>query len=209
MTTLWSGCRPHCARVRGTLTEYGGLTCIFQLRPYLGFTFFIVDPETIRIEVYHANNENENIRRQQLEDRGGVLMSIKAIHTLKGKLGMSDAEYRALLMREAGVSSSRDLTPEGDKAVMAALRNIESRQQQSPSRKPAEAKIWALWYAIKPYFPEAERTTQYLLGIVSRVIGYKIKDAKYLPRLNGQEKYKVIEALKARLQQEKFLAEHR
>ena len=52
-------------------------------------------------------------------------MSIKAIHTLKGKLGMSDADYRDLLMREAGVSSSRDLTPEGDKAVMAALRSME------------------------------------------------------------------------------------
>ena len=29
-------------------------------------------------------------------------MSIKAIHTLKGKLHLSDAEYRALLMRSAG-----------------------------------------------------------------------------------------------------------
>ena len=131
-------------------------------------------------------------------------MSIKAIHTLKGKLGMSDADYRDLLMREAGVSSSRDLTPEGDKAVMAALRSMERGPQPTGVKSPAEAKIWALWYAIKPYLPEAERTVQYLLGIVSRVIGYRIPSAGYLPRLDPQEKYKVIEALKARLKQEEW-----
>ena len=131
-------------------------------------------------------------------------MSIKAIHTLKGKLGMSDADYRDLLMREAGVSSSRDLTPEGDKAVMAALRSMERGPQPTGVKSPAEAKIWALWYAIKPYLPEAERTVQYLLGIVSRVIGYRIPAVGYLSRLDGQEKYKVIEALKARLKQEEW-----
>ena len=131
-------------------------------------------------------------------------MSIKAIHTLKGKLGLSDADYRALLMREAGVSSSKDLTPDGDKAVMAALRAIEQGQHQTGVKSPAEAKIWALWYAIKPYLPEAERTVQYLLGVIGRVIGYKIRSVGYLSRLDGQEKYKVIEALKARLKQEEF-----
>ena len=28
MNALWSGCRLHCARVRGELTEYNGLPCI-------------------------------------------------------------------------------------------------------------------------------------------------------------------------------------
>ena len=68
MTALWSGCRPHCARVRGELTEYAGLTCIMQRHPVLGETYFAVDPETIRIEVYHADKRNENIRGQQLEE---------------------------------------------------------------------------------------------------------------------------------------------
>ena len=131
-------------------------------------------------------------------------MSIKAIHTIKGKLGLSDADYRALLMREAGVSSSRDLTPDGDKAVMSALRAMERGPQQAGARSRAEAKIWALWYAIKPYLPEAERTIPYLLGIIGRVIGYKIRSAGYLPSLDPQEKYKVIEALKARLKQEEW-----
>ena len=131
-------------------------------------------------------------------------MSIKAIHTIKGKLGMSDADYRALLMREAGVSSSRDLTPEGDKAVMAALRTLESGPRHIGATTRAEAKIWALWYAIKPYLPEAERTVPYLLGIIGRVIGYKIRSAGYLPHLDPKEKFKVIEALKARLKQEEW-----
>lgn len=131
-------------------------------------------------------------------------MSIKAIHTLKGKLGMSDADYRALLMREAGVSSSRDLTPEGDKAVMAALRAMERGPQQTGAKSRAEAKIWALWYAIKPYLPEAERTVPYLLGIIARVIGYRIPSAGHLSRLSGQEKNQIIEALKARLKQEEW-----
>lgn len=131
-------------------------------------------------------------------------MSIKAIHTLKGKLHLSDADYRALLQQTAGVSSSRDLTAEGDKAVMAALRSMERGPQQTGAKSPAEAKIWALWYAIKPYLPEAERTIPYLLGIIARVIGYKIRSVGYLPRLSGQEKYKVIEALKARLKQEEW-----
>ena len=46
-------------------------------------------------------------------------MSIKAIHTIKSKLHMSDADYRALLMRQAGVSSSKDLSPEVDQVEEA------------------------------------------------------------------------------------------
>ena len=68
MTTLWSGHRPVCATVRGELTEYNGLPCIMQHHPVTGETYFAVDPETIRIEVYHADKRNENIRRQQLEE---------------------------------------------------------------------------------------------------------------------------------------------
>lgn len=54
MTALWSGCRPHCERVRGELIEYAGLTCIFLQHPNLGKTYFAVDPDSVRIEVYHA-----------------------------------------------------------------------------------------------------------------------------------------------------------
>lgn len=68
MTALWSGHRIRCARIRGELTEYAGLPFIMQRHPVLGETYFAVDPETIRFEVYHADNENENLCRQQLEE---------------------------------------------------------------------------------------------------------------------------------------------
>lgn len=135
-------------------------------------------------------------------------MSIKAIHTLKNKLGMTDDHYRQLLQSAAGVSSSKNLTPEADKAVMEALRDLETRQQQSPVRKPAEAKIWALWYAVKTYLPAEQQNVAYLLGIIGKVIGYPIRSAGYFPHLDSKECYKIIEALKARLKQETWQAAH-
>ena len=68
MIALWSGHRIRCARIRGELTEYNGVPCILQHHPILGETYFAVDPDTIRIEVYHADKRNENIRGQQLEE---------------------------------------------------------------------------------------------------------------------------------------------
>ena len=130
-------------------------------------------------------------------------MSIKAIHTLKGKLGLSDADYRALLMRQAGVSSSKDLSPEGDRAVMAALRDLESASGTTAAKTRADAKIWALWYALKPYLPEPERSIAYLLGIVSRAAGVRIGSTARLPHLSPREKYNIIEALKSRLNHER------
>ena len=131
-------------------------------------------------------------------------MSIKAIHTIKGKLGLSDTEYRALLFRCGGVMSAKDLSPEGDKAVMAALRTMERGTTATREKSRAEAKIWALWYDIKPYLPETERTVPYLLGIVSRVIGRKVQSTGNFLRFTARENYKIIEALKARLRQEEW-----
>lgn len=130
-------------------------------------------------------------------------MSIKAIHTLKSKLHMSDADYRALLMRAAGVSSSRDLSPEGDRSVMAALRDLESASGSTAAKTRADAKIWALWYALKPYLPEPEQSIGYLLGIVSRAAGVRIGSTARFPHLSPREKYNIIEALKSRLDHER------
>ena len=62
MTALWSGHRVNCARVRGELTEYAGLFCIIQRHPVLGETFFAVDPETIRIEVWSSDRSDPSDR---------------------------------------------------------------------------------------------------------------------------------------------------
>lgn len=132
-------------------------------------------------------------------------MSIKAIHTLKGMLHLSDPEYRALLMRVAGVGSSRLLTKEQDRAVMGELEAMRTTRRNSAStreKSPSEAKIWALWYALKPYLPGEERNVAYLMGIAGRVIGKPALQPSELPLLDGRESYKIIEALKQRVEQE-------
>lgn len=55
MNSLWSGHRIRCARIRGELTEYAGLTCILQHHQVLGETYFAVDPETVRFEVWSSD----------------------------------------------------------------------------------------------------------------------------------------------------------
>ncbi len=132
-------------------------------------------------------------------------MSIKAIHTIKSRLGLSEGDYRALLMRVAGVRSSKQLTGAQDRAVMDALEAMRTDRHPRPSTRAksrAEAKIWALWYAIKPYLPPDERTAAYLMGIVARASGRSGLEPSALALLSGREAYKAIEALKQRLDQE-------
>ena len=49
---------------------------------------------------------------------------IKLIHTLKGRAGVSDPEYRTILRDVAGVTSSKDLDPVCCKIVVTILRGI-------------------------------------------------------------------------------------
>ena len=50
----YSGCRRNCARISGRRVVFAGLTCIAFIHPVLGFTFFVVDEDSIKLEVYHA-----------------------------------------------------------------------------------------------------------------------------------------------------------
>ena len=138
---------------------------------------------------------------------------IKIIHTLKGKAGMSEGDYRALLQRCGRVNSSRDLDDESARMVCAVLRgmvNGESRERDHAGEKrtPGEKMIWQLWYQLQPYLPECDRCTVYFLGIIDKVTG-----REYIPNLVSGRKvqlrylgprwtYKVIEALKQRLKYE-------
>lgn len=135
-------------------------------------------------------------------------MSIKAIHTLKSKLGMSDPDYRTLLQRVADVQSSKQLTEAQDRDVMAELNKIASNQPEAP-KTAEERKIWALWLGsddepgLSRYLPEEKRTAAYLAGIVGRHgkiywTGNKVR----FNRLSASEAYKAIEGLKDRIRQE-------
>ncbi len=76
------------------------------------------------------------------------------LHVAKAKLHMEDADYRALLQRAAGVTSSTDLDEQGFEAVMAEMerlgfRSTKGRSQAGRREGMATAsqvgKIRALW----------------------------------------------------------------
>ncbi|MEG0920660.1 MAG: regulatory protein GemA [Comamonas sp.] len=86
-----------------------------------------------------------------------------AIHALKSKLGMSDDDYRALLLTLTGVSSSKDMTDKQQRQVRDRLQSLGERMgvvQATTKRRPLthdqfalvkketrpkERKVWALW----------------------------------------------------------------
>lgn len=57
------------------------------------------------------------------------------IHTAKRELGMAEEDYRALLLRAGGVSSSKDLTLEGFDVVMSEFSRLGFTTTKS-KRKP-------------------------------------------------------------------------
>lgn len=78
------------------------------------------------------------------------------IHVAKHQLHMADEDYRALLARAAGVTSSAELDAQGFEAVMAeferlGFRSVKSRMQTTHREgmaTPAQTgKILALWKA--------------------------------------------------------------
>lgn len=63
---------------------------------------------------------------------------LKLVQIAKRALRMTDEDYRALLLRVAGVNSSSDLTLEGFNAVMAEFNRLGFVSTKSP-RKPKGA----------------------------------------------------------------------
>lgn len=63
---------------------------------------------------------------------------IRLIQTARNQLGMEDFEYRALLLRTAGVTSSKAITISRFDAVMADFRRL-GFVDAPPKRKPRDA----------------------------------------------------------------------
>lgn len=127
-------------------------------------------------------------------------MQISAIKIEQKKRGISDEDYRALLARETGKTSSTQLTDEERKRVYVAMTRPMQRPAATTSKTPAEAKIWALWYQLKPFLCEEERNFNYLMGFVRRVTGNNT--VAKLCYLSSKEEYLTIEALKQRIDYE-------
>ena len=127
-------------------------------------------------------------------------MSVKAIKIMQKKLGLPDADYRALLMSEAGVTSSTQLDPDGDKKVMNALNRLINERNHARHSRPkskAESKIWAIWYQeLCPYLEPRCRNVRYLAGIIEHRIGRNIlSDGQLLTSLLDRgELHQAIEA---------------
>lgn len=82
---------------------------------------------------------------------------IAAIHTLKGKLGLSDDDYRALLVNLTGKHSSKALGVQEQARVRDHMQALGERlgvlkptrqrsfAQTRAAASPRERKVWALW----------------------------------------------------------------
>lgn len=91
---------------------------------------------------------------------------IKAIHVLKGKLSLSDDDYRALLIELTGHSSSKAMTQPQRRTVREHLQRLAARMgieqpatrqrplpdaqfaQAKAAASPRERKVWALWHQL-------------------------------------------------------------
>ena len=122
-------------------------------------------------------------------------MTIAAVKIAQKEARMGDAEYRSLLKRLTGKTSSTQLDDAELAIVYGALKNAG----KPLIHKPTTGKIWALWYnELAPYLPERERNGAYLLGIVNRVTGANLVSVAGFDLLDAKEAHVAIETLKAK-----------
>ena len=133
-----------------------------------------------------------------------------AIHVLKSKLGLTDDDYRALLMTLTGEISSKDMTDNQQRQVRDHMQSLGERMgvvqatsQRRPltreqfakvkqETRPKERKVWALWNQLhrdgKINNPSAAALNAWVLRQV---------DVSALRFANDPQLDTLIEALKA------------
>ncbi|MGS5088249.1 phage protein GemA/Gp16 family protein [Hydrogenophaga sp. A37] len=88
---------------------------------------------------------------------------IAAIHVLKAKLALADADYRALLNALTAKNSTSDMTPAQRQQVRDHMQRLAERsgvaqasgntgkawQAKRAAASPQERKVWAIWNALK------------------------------------------------------------
>ena len=137
-------------------------------------------------------------------------MSIKLIHTLKSKIGMSDSDYRQLLRDRFGAGSSKDLAEPELRMLACILRGLSESPDPSDKRpgnlEHSSRKIWRLFYRLQEHI--GRRDARYLAGFIGKACGEECRKEIQsgarldLDLLEPQNAQKVIEALKFRLAQE-------
>lgn len=133
------------------------------------------------------------------------MTSVAAIKIAQKKAFLTDHEYRELLQCVAGVDSATKLDETARRRVLATILKRGNRKSPFPEKTPSEKKIWALWYELKPYLPEVERSHNYLLGICMRANGgHDVCQITRLDQLTAKQIHRAIEALKRRLAEERW-----
>lgn len=134
------------------------------------------------------------------------------IHILQKEAGLTSEEYKSFLAN-FGVQSSTELTEDDYRQACATLEGMIKDARVREYRKrdegrvktPQERYFWHLWYELKGYLPQGDRTAEYLAGFAGRVLRRFIgldKGHFDFENLEYVEQRKLIEALKQRLDYE-------
>ncbi len=125
---------------------------------------------------------------------------IKAIHTLKSRIGLSDEDYRDHLMSITGKKSSRDLSGGEALRFIDRLREFAGPDQRSNARKPsvtASGKyapvLQALWITAWHLGLSRSKDDRALIAFVERQTG--LKHTRFL--VDHAAATRAIEGLKA------------
>ncbi len=103
---------------------------------------------------------------------------VAAIHVLRGKLGLSDEDYRALLLSLVGKSSTLEMTDAQRLKVRDSMqrlvpgapgaRSFDARYKRAT---PKERKAWALWHELRRKGCIADSSSAALGKWVQRNVG--------------------------------------
>lgn len=133
---------------------------------------------------------------------------IAAIHVIKSKLQLTDADYRALLLSLTQKTSTKDMTDKERQAVRDHLQNLGERmgvvkpgRRSAPARSfaqakaeasPRERKVWALWHQLHRDGLVHDTSPKALNAWVARTV-----HVSALAFANAAQLDTLIEALKA------------
>ena len=146
----------------------------------------------------------------ELMDEGRHMNSNAILHVAKKQLGLTDEDYRAVLHRMTGKSSSRDMTPRERQTVLDEFKRqgfeVVSKRDDLPPRErvgrargaldlngPYVPKIRALWISAYHLGVIRDRTDEALAAFARRQTGIDHLDWVRDPK----DAAKVIEALKS------------
>ena len=131
------------------------------------------------------------------------MASVAAVKIAQQQAGMDDEEYRALLMRVAGVSSCTKLDDAGRSRVLKAIRCASAKADDRPTTTPSPLlrKLWALFFALRPTLSQEDIACPraWLMGVARKANGDSIPER--LEALDAKQLSRTVEALKARSRQ--------